>query len=129
LAVTAVLVYRSARLESAPSDVACVTPIDKFPPEAPKNLVAVGSEGGVSLIWDPNNEADLAGYIVMRGELGAAGAAPTLAPLMAEPIRETTYRDATAKPGVRYVYAVVAVDNASPRNASPESNHVEEGAL
>jgi len=127
--VRSVFVYGSARLESEPSEVACITPIDKFPPAAPKSLAAVGSEGGVSLIWDPNNEPDLAGYLVMRGELGPGGAAPaTLTPLSSEPIKETTYRDTTAKPGVRYVYAVVAVDNAAPRNVSPESNRVEEGA-
>jgi fibronectin type 3 domain-containing protein len=47
---------------------------------------------------------------------------------MADPIRETTYRDTTVQPGVRYVYAIVAVDTATPRNQSPESTRVEEGA-
>ena len=44
------------------------------------------------------------------------------------PVRDTTYRDTTAKPNVRYVYAIVAVDKATPRNTSPESNRVEESA-
>ena len=35
-------------------------------------------------------------------------------------------KDATAKAGVRYTYAVVAVDNAAPANRSKESNRVEE---
>jgi fibronectin type 3 domain-containing protein len=47
---------------------------------------------------------------------------------MTEPIKETTYRDTTVKPGVRYVYAVVAVDTASPQNVSAQSNRVEETA-
>jgi len=55
-------------------------------------------------------------------------AAATLMPITTEPIRETTYRDATARRGVRYVYAVAAVDGASPRNQSADSNRVEEGA-
>ena len=38
----------------------------------------------------------------------------------------TTYRDETVKPGVRYIYAVVAVDKAG--NRSAESNRVEETA-
>ncbi|MCC7241646.1 MAG: hypothetical protein IT180_06950, partial [Acidobacteria bacterium] len=42
------------------------------------------------------------------------------------PIRETTYRDLSVTPGVRYTYAVVAVDNASPQNVSGQSNRVEE---
>jgi hypothetical protein len=122
------LQYGNARVEGPSSSVACVSPVDTFPPAAPKGLVAVGSEGGVSLIWDSNTESDLGGYVVMRGEVTAAGAAAvTLAPLMADPVKETTYRDNSARPGVRYVYAVVAVDTASPRNTSAESNRVEEG--
>ncbi len=128
-AVTAVQVYGSARLESGPSPVTCITPEDKFPPAAPKGLAAVGSEGGVSLIWEANTEADLAGYVVLRAEAPADGAAaPPLAPLFKAPIRDTNYRDATARPGIRYVYAVVAVDKALPPNTSPESTRVEESA-
>ena len=39
----------------------------------------------------------------------------------AEPIADATYRDATVKPGVRYVYAVVAVDKVDARNQSAPS--------
>ena len=38
-----------------------------------------------------------------------------------QPIKDASYRDATVIPGVRYVYVVVAVDNARPRNQSPPS--------
>jgi hypothetical protein len=127
--VRAVLVYGGARLESPTAPTTCVTPKDTFPPSAPKNLAAVGSEGGVSLIWEADSEADLDGYLVLRGELKADGTAPDkLAPITPEPIHETTYRDNKARPGVRYVYAVVAVDKATPRNVSEESNRVEESA-
>lgn len=122
------LQYGKARVEGPSSAVACGTPIDKFAPAAPAGLVAVGSEGGVSLIWDANSEPDLAGYLVLRGEVGAAGPPATLTPIMETPVRETTYRDTTVKLGIRYVYAVVAVDTASPRNVSEPSNRVEEGA-
>ncbi len=66
----------------------------------------------------------LVGYLVLRG------VAPSwkLERLTPEPIRETTYRDTTAKPGVRYAYAVVAVDSATPPNVSAPSNTVEETA-
>jgi hypothetical protein len=127
--VRAVQVFGAARLESPSSPPVCITPSDTFAPAAPKNLVAVGSEGGVSLIWEANTEADLDGYIVLRGAVGANGAAPAkLTPLTTEPVRDTTYRDTTAKPNVRYVYAIVAVDKTTPRNTSPESNRVEESA-
>jgi fibronectin type 3 domain-containing protein len=49
-------------------------------------------------------------------------------PLTPDPVRETTYRDTAVRAGVRYVYAVVAVDDARPRNASAQSNRVEETA-
>jgi hypothetical protein len=126
--VRALRVYGNARLESLPSATACTTFADTFPPPAPANLAAVGSEGGVSLIWDPSSGGDVAGYLVLRGEIGPAGPPETLAPLTAQPIRETTYRDDTPRRGVRYVYAVVAVDGATPPNRSAESNRVEEGA-
>jgi hypothetical protein len=114
----------TATLESAPSAPVCVTPTDTFPPAAPTGLAAVGVAGGINLIWEANREADLGGYIVLRGE--APG--DTLQAITPSPIRETTYRDTTAAPGVRYVYAVVAVDRATPPNTSPQSARVEESA-
>jgi hypothetical protein len=102
----------------------CVTPKDTFPPAAPRSLAAIAGSGVISLIWDANAEGDLAGYIVLRGE--APG--ETLQPITPEPVTETSYRDETVRPGTRYVYAVVAVDRASPPNASPQSNRVEETA-
>jgi predicted small lipoprotein YifL len=126
--VRAVRAYGSGRLESAPSATVCTAFADTFPPPPPTNLAAVGSEAGVSLIWDPSPGGDVAGYIVLRGEIRAGVAPATLMPITAEPIHETTYRDATPRRGVRYVYAVAAVDGASPRNQSAESNRVEEGA-
>jgi hypothetical protein len=126
--VRAVRVYGSARLESPPSETACTKFVDTFAPPPPANLAAVGSEGGVSLIWDPSPGTDVAGYLILRGEIGAAGPPATLTPLTAQPIRETTYRDDTPRRGARYVYAVVAIDGATPPNRSVESNRVEEGA-
>jgi hypothetical protein len=111
-------------VESAPSPAACVTPADMFPPPAPVSLAAVAGEGAISLIWKGVDVPDLAGYVVMRGEAPAS----ELTPLVDAPLRESTYRDTTAKPGVRYVYAVVAVDRATPPNRSPLSNRVEETA-
>ena len=58
----------SITLESAPSAPGCLTPLDKFPPAAPKGLRAVAEDGAVSLVWDRNGEADLGGYLVLRGE-------------------------------------------------------------
>ena len=114
----------SVSFESAPSPQACITPVDTFPPPPPASLAAVAGEGAISLIWEGVEAADLAGYLVLRGDAPSG----ELTPLFETPARETTYRDVTAKPGVRYVYAVVAVDRASPPNRSAMSNKVEETA-
>jgi predicted small lipoprotein YifL len=112
-------------VEGEGSAPACVTPVDTFPPAAPRGLSAVAAAGAVSLIWEANEEPDLAGYLILRGIAGDA----TLTPLMEMPIRETRYTDRTVVPGVRYVYAVVALDDRTPEpNVSAESNRVEETA-
>jgi fibronectin type 3 domain-containing protein len=121
-AVTSVRAVQTYTVESAPSAPACATPADTFPPAPPKGLAAVAGPGSISLIWDANTESDLAGYVVLRGE--ATGG--TLQALTPEPIHETTFRDATARPGTTYVYAVVAVDNA--KNMSAQSAQVQETA-
>jgi len=122
--VRTVTTQGSVSFESAPSPPACITPADTFPPPAPASLAAVAGEGVISLIWEGVGTPDLAGYIVLRGD----AASGDLKPLFDTPARESTYRDATAKPGVRYVYAVVAVDRATPPNRSALSNKVEETA-
>ena len=111
-------------LEGEPSDPHCVTPRDEFPPAAPRGVAAVPTAGQISLIWDANTEKDLAGYLVLRGD-APDGPVTAITPA---PIRETSYRDGTVKPGMRYIYAIVAVDNATPPNPSPQSQRVEETA-
>jgi hypothetical protein len=120
--VRSVVPVGSTTIESDPSAPICITPKDTFPPAAPKGLAAVSSAGVINLIWDPNSEPDLAGYLVLRGE--APG--DTLQPLVREPMRETRYADRTVTAGTRYVYQIVAVDKAG--NRSTPSNRVEEAA-
>lgn len=111
-------------VESELSEPACVRPKDTFAPKTPQRLVAVAAPGVISLSWDANAEPDLAGYLVLRGE--AAGG--TLQPLTPSPIPATNFEDKTAQPGVRYAYAIVAVDKATPPNRSEPSARVEETA-
>ena len=122
--VRSVATVATVPIESDPSDPMCVTPKDTFPPAAPKGLAAVAGAGVMNLIWDANTDSDLGGYIVLRGE--APG--DTLQPLTPQPIRETRYVDRTVQPGVTYVYAVIAVDKATPPNQSALSNKVQETA-
>jgi hypothetical protein len=115
--VRTVAQFGTVAIESDASAATCVTPRDTFAPAAPKGLDAVADPGVVNLIWEPNTESDLGGYLILRGE--APG--DKLQSLISDPIRETNYSDKTVKPGVRYVYAAVAVDKASPPNRSGES--------
>jgi hypothetical protein len=109
-------------IESAPSAPVCVTPVDTFPPAPPKNLAHIASGGGVSLLWEANSEADLGGYVVLRGEPPG----DKLAPLTPAPITNTSFTDTTVRRGRTYVYEVVALDTATPANQSAPSNRVEE---
>ena len=104
-------------IESAPSPPTCVTPVDTFPPAPPKSLALIAGGNGVSLLWEANSEADLGGYLVLRGE--APG--DKLSPLTKEPIADTSFLDTTARRGRTYVYRVVAVDRSTPPNQSAPS--------
>jgi hypothetical protein len=105
--------------DAAPSR--CTVLRDTFPPAAPSGVIAVASEGAINLIWTPNSERDLAGYRVLR----AAAPSAELEPITPGPIAETTFSD-KVEAGVRYTYAVQAVDAAG--NASALSERVEETA-
>jgi hypothetical protein len=112
-------------VEGPPSAPACITPTDTFPPAAPVQLVAVATAGAINLLWEANAEPDLAGYIVLRGAVGDA----VLQPLNQMPTTEVRFADMTVVSGMRYVYAVIAVDRRAPvANVSPESARVEETA-
>jgi len=120
-AVRAVETFDDRSIESEETPPACKTLIDRFPPAPPKGLTPLASEGAINLVWEPNTERDLAGYIVLRG----IEPAETLEPITAAPIQETQFHD-NVKPGVRFVYAVKAVDTSG--NESAPSARVTETA-
>jgi hypothetical protein len=120
-AVRSVETVDALAVESEATPPACVTLADVFPPAAPKGLQAVATEGAINLIWDANAETDLDGYILLRAIAG--GAEP--APVTPSPIRETAFPDRVPA-GVRYVYALKAVDKAG--NVSQASEPIEETA-
>jgi hypothetical protein len=117
-AVRSVAAAGELAVESGASPSACVTFADTFAPGPPKDLRGVASEGSISLIWEPNGEKDLAGYLILRGTPGSP-----LEPITLSPIKETVFND-NVSPGVRYVYAIAAVDTAG--NRSAESNRFED---
>ncbi len=117
--VRAVTVVAGIAVESDATPPACVTPVDTFPPAAPKQPTAIAIIGGINLLWDANDEKDLAGYIVLR----ASAPGGTLTRVTAAPIDTTNFTD-TVPSGTRAVYALEAVDRAG--NVSPPSPESDE---
>jgi hypothetical protein len=105
-------------IESAVATPVCTVLVDTFPPQAPMGLTAVPSQGIINLIWQPNDEKDLQGYLVLRGT-----DPDKLERLTSSPIPDTTFKD-TVPAGGRYLYVVKAIDLAG--NESAASNRVEE---
>jgi len=105
--VVAAETIEGATIESEAPPPVCKTLVDTFPPAAPKNLNSISGEGAINLIWEPNSEPDLAGYIVLRG----VDPAQTLEPITSSPIVEPSFRD-NVQAGIAYVYAIRAVDKA-----------------
>lgn len=127
--VRAVRGTRTSAAQSVATPRVCVTAVDSEPPTAPAGLTAEADGGAMTLLWDPNVEEDLAGYLILRGVAGGATLNPldaTLNPLTERPVPNARYVDRAVTPGIRYVYAVVAVDDRVPLgNVSGESNRVE----
>jgi hypothetical protein len=119
--VRSVQTVEDLKLESEASPETCVKLVDTFPPAAPEGLTVVAAVGAMNLIWNPNAEADLAGYVLWR----AIPAEGTLTAITPAPIKETTFLESVPA-GTRVAYAVQAVDTAG--NTSSLSPRVEETA-
>jgi len=100
--------------------------VNVLPPSVPRGLAAVATAGGegagpaIDLNWQPDTEADLAGYVVYRSD-AAAGDWQRISP--AQPVAAPGFHDANVKPGHIYRYAVSAVDqqgHESARSAETE---------
>jgi hypothetical protein len=111
--VRALLAEGRPRRESADSNTAIVTAIDRFPPQPPQGLVAVQEGIAVRLFWDPSPERDVAGYRVFRSIDGNG-----FASIGPDPLERPLYLDTDVAPGQRLRYRVTAVDGAEPPNES-----------
>ena len=104
--------------ESVDSAPAVVLPLDIFPPKAPAGLTVLAGPDFISLSWDAVLEGNLAGYRVWRRAAGR----PEYKELTEAAVKESTFQDRSAKPGIRYEYVVAAEDMAG--NKSPNSDPV-----
>lgn len=116
--VRSVRVTGPVTVEGPASAVECLTPVDRYPPPAPSNLRVIQEGSGITLTWTPVVAADLAGYVVLRGDESGVN----MMPLVRDPVRDTTFTDTTVKPGASYAYSVYAVDNAPVANVSQQSD-------
>jgi hypothetical protein len=129
---TAALPGHSLELRSPVSPPVAVLLKDTFPPQPPTGLAAVPSgttpaeaHASIDLSWEPDTDADLAGYIVYRQPIdpteAPTGPATRLNPTL---IAGPAYRDQTAVRGQSYAYRVTAVDTVG--NESAPSADVQE---
>lgn len=92
---------------------------DVFPPAVPTGLVAVatlgenGTETAVDLSWQPDPEADVAGYAVYRREGDGAWARISSEAAVVGP----AFHDPHVQPGHTYRYAVSALDEGGHESA------------
>jgi hypothetical protein len=107
---------KSIELAGEPSPPVKIFVEDTFPPAVPSGLaaVAVPDEKSIDLSWQPDTEADLAGYIVYRIQVGEAengnGEADWIRISGSQPVPSPAYRDPSVQPGRSYRYAVSAID-------------------
>ncbi|HKQ97234.1 MAG TPA: hypothetical protein VJV75_05100, partial [Candidatus Polarisedimenticolia bacterium] len=115
--VRSVLTGRTSVCESPAGPVFAVKPHDHFAPVAPTGIAVTVEGTQIRVYWFPNAEPDLAGYRIYRRAEGESEARP----IGEVGAAESAFADAGAEPGVRYSYAVSAVDGATPPNESPRS--------
>ena len=91
--------------------------IDTSPPAIPVELVAIGSNGQVRLIWSANNEDDLSAYHIY------GGSGSDLIPFLARvAVGTEKYTHLGLDNGATYYYQISALDNVG--NESDRASHV-----
>jgi hypothetical protein len=118
--VTAVLFYHGTEIEGPSTPEITAQSAVPIPPPAPVGLVAIQSENGVELFWQPETGSEISGYIVYR-----KGPNGLIDRLNNKPLSLCRFLDRTILPSGLYSYWVVALDKAEPANQSPPSNIVE----
>jgi hypothetical protein len=109
---------------STPSETLTVDARDVFPPQTPAGLEAVADPNAraIDLSWNPDTDADIAGYAVYRRDAGSSAAPVRVSP--PGQVVAPSFRDAAVLPGHAYAYSVSALDRDG--NESPRSAEVEE---
>jgi len=114
-------------LRGAVSPAVPLVMTDTFPPAAPTGLATIpGTQGKtptIDLSWQPDTEADVAGYNVYRREGSSGG----FRRINDKPVFGPAFSDLTITQGTIYAYRVTAVDGTG--NESPPSAEATETAV
>jgi hypothetical protein len=84
-----------------------MAPVDTTPPAVPTGLAATGGAGSVTLTWTLGNDADLAGYRVLRGGVQIASLG-----------KVSTFTDTGLAGNTSYSYSLQAADTAGNLSAA-----------
>ncbi len=102
---------RSVTLRSQDSPPLIVTIHDTTPPPPPTGLEAIVDNGSVDLSWEPDTDADLAGYWVERADVSAApSGSEAWKRVNQTPLSAPAYRDAPGSASRHLRYRILAVD-------------------
>lgn len=104
--VRAVLEIKDELVESGDSEENSVINWDTYPPSPPLQLTIVSDRESLSLVWLPNSEVDLAGYLVYRRKQEASFQKVT-----SKLISRASYIDRNLEKHHHYDYRVTAVDH------------------
>jgi hypothetical protein len=107
-------------LASLGSPTQRATPEKTTPPPPVLNVLAVPTEEGLALRWEPSPVPDLAGYWIYRRQMGEA----KYQRLNAELVKKPYFVDSQVRRGVTYYYYVTAVDDTPRANESLPSETV-----
>ncbi|MCX8043107.1 MAG: hypothetical protein N3B18_03165 [Desulfobacterota bacterium] len=119
--VRAVRRVEQTLIESLPSPEIEVAYLDLQPPNVPEGLTAIPIQEGILLKWIPKLEQDVAGINIYRSTHRGG----EFVKINEQPITENTWIDRSVKSGMRYVYAITAVDRSPQANESALSEPVE----
>ena len=89
-------------------------------PAAPAGVKAVPQSASVLLSWEPNTEADLATYTILRGEATSASETGDNWKTIGHQITATQFVDNSCEAGKAYLYKILAVDKAGNRSKDSE---------
>jgi hypothetical protein len=106
-------------IESMDSDRVEVTNKDTYPPSPPSEVAAISNGETMSLVWSPNTEPDLAGYVVYR-----SGPEKKFEKISDALVTTASFIDSSVVKSQTYFYRIKAVDQKG--NASDFSEEVSE---